>query len=187
MKKILIMLCLITLLNVFSACGAQTKTSGHNKPSSLPETPVTEASESQSPAYEKLYIESGNVRIGLFDDANEILSALPAPTGTFEAESCAYQGMDCFYYYDGFQLMVNDIDGERRITSISIKDDLFKTPQGIKFGMSRADAKALMAPLDLELTEDADILQYIDHKTSLKFRFDLDKLVAAEYSPYSAE
>jgi hypothetical protein len=182
MKKKLIILCLFALLTV-SACGAQERTSEQAKP---PAT-MTPVQETAMPAYEKLYIQLGDLRIGIFDDANIVLSALPPPIGTFEAESCAYQGMDSFYYYDGFQLMVNEIDGARQVTSIGIKDDLFKTPQGVRFGLSRARVKELMAPLDLEMIEDGDILQYIDCKTVLKLRFDLDKLVAAEYTPYKAE
>ena len=182
MKKITLSILFFTLL-ILSACTAPADSKATPEPESGSPPLPTEKSD-ERPAYEKLYIQVDDMRIGIFDDANAVLEALPAPFGTFEAESCAYQGMDFFYYYDGFQLMVNEIDGERKITSISIKDDLFKTPQGVKFGLSIAEVKELMAPLELESDESPDLLQYIDCKTVLKLRFDQDKLIGAEYSVY---
>lgn len=182
MKKTLLAALLLALL-VLVACGAQKETTEQ----AASPAPLTAEQLAALPAYEKLYVQVGELRIGILDDANIVLSALPPPFGTFEAESCAYQGMDAFYYYDGFQLMVNEIDEERKITSISIKDDLFKTPQGLKFGLSMDAVKELMAPLNLELIEKGDILQYIDCKTVLKLRFNQDKLIAAEYTLYTDE
>lgn len=182
MRRTLLTIWLLALL-ILAACGAPKVAPGQ----AATQSPALSEQETPMPAYKELFIEFGDLRIGIFDDANIVLAELPPPVGTFEAESCAYQGMDYFYYYDGFQLMVNEIDGARKITSISIKDDLFKTPQGVKFGLSSAEVKQLMSPLDIELVEDVNVLQYIDCQTVLKLRFDLDKLVGAEYTPYLAE
>lgn len=182
MRKTLFATWLLALL-ILTACTAQKET---NEQAATP-TPLTAEQLTTLPAYEKLFIQVGELRIGILDDANVVLSALPPPFGTFEAESCAYQGMDSFYYYDGFQLMVNEIDEERKITSISIKDDLFKTPQGVKFGLSMTAVKELMAPLKLDLNESGDTLFYLDCKTVLKLRFNQDKLIAAEYTLYEVK
>ena len=87
------------------------------------------------PDYGELYYASGEVKFGILDPAADVLSALGEPDSTFESNSCAYQGKDKFYYYDGFEVLVNDVDGTERITGITIADDTVSNPQGVKIGM----------------------------------------------------
>ena len=81
--------------------------------------------------YGELYYASGDVKFGIFDPADEVLSALGEPVSTFESNSCAYQGKDKFYYYDGFEVLVNDVDATERVTGITIADDTVSNPQGV--------------------------------------------------------
>lgn len=87
------------------------------------------------PDYGELYYASGEVKFGILDPAADVLTALGEPDSTFESNSCAYQGKDKFYYYDGFEVLVNDVDGTERITGITIADDTVSNPQGVKIGM----------------------------------------------------
>ena len=87
--------------------------------------------EEPAPALE-LYFESQGVRIEPMMAAEEVLSALGQPIGTFEADSCAYIGKDIFYYYPGFELTVNDVDGQNVITGIAVVDDTVTIPQGLR-------------------------------------------------------
>ena len=64
--------------------------------------------------------------------ADEVLPALGQPIGTFEADSCAYIGKDIFYYYPGFELTVNEVDGQNVITAIAVVDDTVTIPQGLR-------------------------------------------------------
>ena len=64
--------------------------------------------------------------------ADEVLLALGQPIGVFEADSCAYIGKDVFYYYPGFELTVNEVDGQNVITAIAVVDDTVVTPQGLR-------------------------------------------------------
>ena len=61
-----------------------------------------------------------------------VLSALGEPIGRFEADSCAYLGKDVFYYYPGFELTVNEVEGQDVITAIAVVDDTVVTPQGLR-------------------------------------------------------
>lgn len=54
--------------------------------------------ESYSPDYGKLYYEANGVKFGIMDYADEVMEKLPEPSGSFENESCAYQGKDTVYY-----------------------------------------------------------------------------------------
>ena len=95
------------------------------------ELPPPEQGEEAEPALD-LYFESRGVRIEPMMAADPVLSALGEPIGTFEADSCAYIGKDIFYYYPGFELTVNEVEGTNRITAVSVVDDTVITPQGLR-------------------------------------------------------
>ena len=132
MKKITaIILATLTLL-ALCACGtAEPREEGSKK--------------EYTPDYGELYYASNDTKFGIMDPAEKVLEALGEPVnGTFESDSCAYQGKDYFYYYDGFEVMVNDVDGTKRITGITVADDTVQTPQGVRIGMKLEDAQKLM-------------------------------------------
>ena len=130
--------------------------------------------------YGELYYASGDVKFGIFDPADEVLSALGEPVSTFESNSCAYQGKDYFYYYDGFEVMVNDVDGVKRITGITVADDTVQTPQGLKIGMKLEDAQALLTG---EFKQVGDVYKYTQGSTVLKLAVGDDgTLTAIEYA-----
>ena len=79
-----------------------------------------------------LYFESKGVRMEPWMEAAPVLSALGDPISSFEADSCAYIGKDLFYWYPGFELTVNEVEGVERITAITITDDTVTIPQGLR-------------------------------------------------------
>ena len=106
-------------------------------PEAEPDPAVT-AAEGVSPDYGPLYFDYRGLRFGIFDEARPILEALGAPADTFTADSCAYQGSDYYYYYDGIELCVNEVEGVERVTGITLADDTVQTPQGFCIGMDVA-------------------------------------------------
>ena len=101
----------------------------------------------QAHGYGELYFEADGVRFGIFDEAEAVLNALPAPRATFTGETCAFDSRDEFYYFSGFELMTNEIDGTARVTAITLADDTVKTPQGLYIGMPMEDATAAFPAL----------------------------------------
>ncbi len=91
--------------------------------------------------YGDLYFEANGVRFGIFDETEPVLAALPEYRSTFTGESCAFDDKDVTYFYSGFQITTNEIDGVSRITAITVADDTVKTPQGLYIGMPEADAQ----------------------------------------------
>ncbi len=79
-----------------------------------------------------LYFEGKGVRLEPWMEAAPALAALGEPIGSFEADSCAYIGKDLFYYYPGFELTVNEVEGVNRITVITVADDTVTIPQGLR-------------------------------------------------------
>ena len=79
-----------------------------------PEPEAAPAGEPEEPpAVPELYFESKGVRMEPWMEAAPVLAALGDPIGSFEADSCAYIGKDLFYWYPGFELTVNEVEGVR--------------------------------------------------------------------------
>lgn len=94
--------------------------------------PVTEGEE-ESGAPLELYFEGKGVRMEPMMEAAPVLAALGEPMYSFESDSCAYVGTkDLFYYYPGFELTVNEVEGVNRITIIRVADDTVVIPQGLR-------------------------------------------------------
>ncbi len=96
-----------------------------------PEQPAATATTAAEPASD-LYFESRGVRMVPMMAAAPVLEALGEPLGRFEADSCAYLGKDVFYYYPGFELTVNEVEGQEVLTAIAVVDDTVTIPQGLR-------------------------------------------------------
>ena len=134
MKKLAILLLAALLL---MACGAKDD----------PNAVFVDPNAVQGGGYGDLYFEADGVRFGIFDEAEPVLSALPQYRSTFTGESCAFDNADISYFYAGFRIIVNEIDGVNRITAINVEDDTVKTPQGLYIGMPEAEAAAAFPKL----------------------------------------
>ena len=174
MKKITALVLAMLMTLALCACGG--------------ETPGTETrgETGYTPDYGELYFASGEVKFGIMDPAQEVLDALGEPQGTFESDSCAYQGKDMFYYYDGFEVMVNDVDGTLRITGITLADDTVSNPQGVKIGMDMSEALSLMGdpdyPESITVTHNGGVYKLVSGSTMLRLKAGDDgTLAAAEY------
>jgi len=67
-----------------------------------------------------------------------ITSKLGTPKGGYyEAKSCAFDGMDKFWYYDSFTLQGYQKNGVDVVYSVTFMDDTVKTKEGIKIGDSK--------------------------------------------------
>ena len=141
----------------------------------------SEAGNEYKADYGELYYASGEVKFGILDPADTVLAALGEPVSTFESNSCAYQGKDKFYYYDGFELLVNDVDGTERITGITLADDTVSNPQGVKIGMKLDEALTLMD--GIEYTQTGDTYKFVVGSTLFRIQAGTDGMIkAAEYT-----
>ena len=175
MKKITALVLAMLMILALCACGGDDAPSG-----------AETGKDDYSPDYGELYYVSGEVKFGIMDPAEEVLDALGEPQGTFESDSCAYQGKDLFYYYDGFEVMVNDGDGTLRITGITLADDTVSNPQGVKIGMDMDEALALMGapdyPAAVKVTQSGGVYKRVSGSTMLRLKAGDDgTLAAAEY------
>lgn len=172
MKKIIIIAAVICLL-LTVGCSSNVDDSIVVDPNARVAKLDQEEQQSSQPevsdveAKDDLFFESEGVRIHVYDLAEEILSSLGEPNGTFEAASCAYQGKDMFYYYSGFQLTVNDVDNAEHVTVVMVVDDTVSIPQGVKIGNTEEEMLQLM---DDSYDVSGGLYQFISGDTTLQIQ-----------------
>ena len=125
-------------------------------------TQAPEADEGPAEDEPDLFFEGKGVRLEPLMEAAPVLAALGDPIGRFEADSCAYIGKDVFYYYPGFELTVNEVDGVERITNILVADDTVTTPQGLRIYDEEEKLLSLLGG-----TSDNDVYTYRKGQTLL--------------------
>lgn len=76
----------------------------------------------------------GETVMNLNQEAAPVIKALGAYKKCFEQQSCAYQGMDKIYTYEGFELGTYPVKGKDCISSIYFTDSTVSTQEGIKIG-----------------------------------------------------
>ena len=103
----------------------------------------------------------------------------PGCTGTFEAQSCAAQGMDRTYLYPDYEISTYPDGEEERILYIFLKTDQVRTAEGADLSMRKEEVEALYGTPS---REEANALVYKKGSMRLMFFFDeSDALTAIEY------
>ncbi len=181
MKKILALLIAFTLL--MSCCAVVAFAADDSK---------TDAEESEEEkAYGPLGFTYHDVSFGILDEAEPVLKALGEEDDLFISASCAYQGDDYIYYYEGLELTTNEIDGIFYITGIVLADDSIETPQGIMIGMDIEEAIKLMEEIkDEELTveENRGVYSFQYGPALLMIKADSSgEITAIQYMPADTE
>ncbi len=96
-----------------------------------------EATQKENMEYQ---FKSGDTVISMGAEAGEIVKALGNTTkAVFEQDSCAYQGKDRVYTYQGFEMSTYPADGKEKIASIYFLDSTVSTPEGIKIGSTKKE------------------------------------------------
>lgn len=85
---------------------------------------------------------SNDVEIRMNAEADPIVEALGEPVSTFEAPSCAFQGTDYIYTYDGFQLNTYPLNDVNYVSSVVFTSDAVATAEGLEIGGTLEDMVA---------------------------------------------
>lgn len=131
MRKILLLLLVVGLLG---GCGSKAKESSNP---SVDTTKTEDQNETIAPetkvdGYSFLY---EDIKIPMNVDAKEIISRLGESHQYFEAESCAFKGLDKTYSYSGFELTTYPYNETTDyVSSVYFLDDSVNTEEGIYIG-----------------------------------------------------
>ncbi len=182
MKKVVSVLLVLTFAIVLAGCGASggvvvdPGAQAANAPGAVqqPEQPGV------SPVVQDhtLFFESKGVKIRPYDLAETVLGSLGKPGNAFEAPSCAYQGVDKFYTYSGFQLTVNEIDGADHVTIITVTDDTVSIPQGVKIGDTQ---DAMLQKMGNNYQESGSSYDFVEDTTTLSILVQEGKVTQIMY------
>lgn len=122
--------------------------------------------------------QSGTATVSIDQDMAEVLAALGEPKSCFEAESCAFEGLDKTYTYSGFVINTRP-DGEKDyVSSIVLTDDSVTTPEGVYIGSTAADVTAAYGESDSALDT---LLTYTKGGCVLNFILDGGTVISIEY------
>lgn len=86
------------------------------------------------------FVQKG-VKIPVNVDAAPIVEALGEPSSYFEAESCAFKGLDKTYNYNSIVIETYPKDGKDYISAVTVMDDSVETPEGVYIGSTPEDVK----------------------------------------------
>lgn len=197
MKKLFAILLALVMVFALVACGGSQSTGESNSPaptqSSKPAgQPSAEPSQSagqpsgqpsaepSAPAADVfVFLTNKGTAISVNQDMAEILATDGDYLSYFEAESCAFNGLDKTYTYAGFVISTRPEEGKDLVNSILLTDDSVTTPEGIYIGSAKSTVVAVYGEGD----EVGASLSYTKGDCVLNFIFNGETVISIEYLP----
>lgn len=179
MRKLSLLLILLLLFLAGCSNGKSTETiSGDKDPNKVvtTDTPKTSGDEAKPKGY---VFESGKVSIAMNAKVAPILKDLGNAKEYFEAESCAFQGMDKTYTYNGFELHTYELDKVDYVVSVIFTDDSVSTKEGISLN---ADLSEVLKTYGDKYTQKSNLYTFEQDKSKLSFLIENNKVTSIEYT-----
>ena len=120
---------------------------------------------------------SGSATIAMKAEAEPLLKALGAYKNSYEAPSCAFDGMDKIYSYGGFDLMTYAQKDKDLVSGVVLRDDTVETPEGIAIGSSADAVKKAYG----EFEKDATSATYKSENCKLLIIFENGVVTSVQY------
>lgn len=186
-KKLLAVLITAGLLTL-AGCGDSERvidgdvvnaTTGSRAEESTGEQGSSQAPEQQAEtAVPKGYVfAAGGVTVEVDGDMAPILQALGEPASYFEAASCAFEGLDKIYTYNGFEIDTYPAQDKDLVSAVILKDDSVTTAEGICIG----DSLEKLLEAYGEASQENGMLVYIKDGMKLCFILQDDSIISIEY------
>lgn len=144
MKKLLVSLLIATTVFAFAACGSDSQKAPEGQTSAKQEDAQGSAQDDaqDAAAADTWYFQKDDVKIEMKAPADPIIEALGEYQDSYEAPSCAFDGMDVVYTYAGFEVLTYVENDSAIISGVVLRDDTVETLEGICIGSSKADVEA---------------------------------------------
>lgn len=112
-------------------------------------------------------------------DFAPLLAYLGDPANYFEAESCAFEGLDKTYTYDAVEIITYPDEDVDRISTVRILTNAVSTPEGITIGSTPEDVTAAYGE---EYDAIGQQYTYEDGDCLLSILFQDGKAISVEYT-----
>ena len=177
-KKLICLLLALGLTASLAACGGDSEKETPTSTGSDPAPQTTQPAETGSVGQnEDWAFQAGGIEIRVDDDMADVLTALGEPQSYFEAESCAFEGLDKTYTYSGYVITTRPDGDKDYVSSIRLTDDSVATPEGLYIGSSVADVTATYGAQDSA----TGLYVYVVGNTSLQIITENDAVISIEY------
>ena len=123
------------------------------------------------------YFEVKGVKVEMKADAEAVLKALGSYKSSYEAPSCAFDGMDKIYSYGAYDILTYTADGKDFISGVVLRDDTVETPEGIAIGSKAEDVKKAYGDFE----KDATSATYTSENCKLLIIFENGVVTSIQY------
>ena len=179
MKKLITVILALILVLSLAACGD----GGGSTPANNSSGGNTTPSGNDKNNAEDYYFQKGDLKIHMKDPAAPILEKLGEAKSSYEAPSCAFDGMDVIYSYPGFDLMTFVNNGEGIISGVVLRDDTVETVEGIYIGSDKAAVEKAYGKLE----DGANNMKLVKGSCELLIIFTDGVVSSIQYTPNSAK
>ncbi|MGF7145665.1 putative small lipoprotein YifL [Anaerotaenia torta] len=176
MKKLLILIAVALLL---TGCGAKGTEGTKDADKPAVNNPGTEAPANPDNSQEGFSFENGGVTVPMNVDAAPVVKSLGEPVEYFEAASCAFQGLDKIYYYNGFEVGTYPNGDKDYVSYVNLLDDSVATDKGIYLGSTKED---VIAAYGEDFTAEGSSMVYRLGETKLTFILEDDAVASITYA-----
>jgi hypothetical protein len=187
--------CFIILAFILTACASQpadapvaskdtpaistdTATAGNDTSAASADTPAASKETTGTTETTGFTFEYGGKKIYMNEDINDVFSDIGEPRKTFEAPSCAFDGIDKIFSYSGFDLHTYPEGGKDLIHTINLRDDSIKTAEGVALGSGLSE---MLKTYGDGYEREHEMYTYSKGKTRLQFLIEDDFVDAIIY------
>lgn len=172
-----VLLALTLCLALLAGCGGNNSQAGNgNTSGSQSQNSGTEGGDAQDASV--FVFTSNGVDVTMNAEADPIVAALGEPISTFDAPSCAFQGTDYVYTYDGFQLNTYPLNDVNYVSSVVLTSDAVATPEGLEIGGTMED---MIAAYGEDYTEEYGMYTYTRGDSQLAVLIGDGAITSIEY------
>ena len=173
MRKLMILMAAVLLLTGCGNTGAK-----GNEDKNPADNSADQAAEEPGAAAEGFSFENNGVTIPMNVDAAPVVEALGEPVEYFEAASCAFQGLDKIYYYNGFELGTYPNGDKDYVSYVNLLDDSVATEKDIYLGSTLDEVTAAYGE---DYTSEGSSYVYRLGETKLTFIIEDDAVTSITY------
>lgn len=188
MRKKILAMAMAAGLMLLAGCGDSEKVIGGDvvnvttgsrseEPAGTQEAAAAQAPQTETAPPKGYVFTVNNVTVEVDAEAAPVVEALGEPVSYFEAASCAFEGLDKIYTYNGFEIDTYPAQDKDLVSAVILKDDSIATAEGVCIGDSLEKLQEVYG----EAAQENGMLIYAKDGMKLCFIMQDDSIISIEY------